>query len=488
MKERNRFSSLLKQLMTIADVKNYALARDLQFDESYVSKMISGTLMPPKKTSDRVIRTISRCIVNALDDSSRRTMMAEYQVVREKDLEPAIFDNLMAEYNYVLSLKEETGSEVGQRISYFPELSLSQFIQKTRHPSVRQVKSLDVISAIDILSLDRQYQLTLAALETRADMASKNYPNVHFSMLINLGANPEQNTYNVTFLLNLLTNLSDIDFQLYNWPRAAGKVIFAVRDAYSIAGMIVDESHCIAVTASEDAANANATYDRLQSLCSPENLVIRKVSMESILMDNGYIRFLLGRNQRWILGHMTEHLMPGELFEELAPEYCRNHDIPLEELRRIHQMTRSVMEEMDVRVLTCEKALTEFAVSGELDFFNTKVILTPEQRISYLEHMNTMYESNPSVQCRLIRIGAVSDIQHIPEPTVFLSDATGYLRLVRAGMENNMCVVKRMDAMEMMRRFFEDVWNGEEYNHIARREEMEDLLHYVTRMIRLQCS
>ena len=85
MKEKNRFSSLLKHLMTIADVKNYALAKELQFDESYVSKMISGSLMPPKKTCDKVLRTISRCIVNSLDDDSRKAMMSEYQNTREKD-------------------------------------------------------------------------------------------------------------------------------------------------------------------------------------------------------------------------------------------------------------------------------------------------------------------------------------------------------------------------------------------------------------------
>ena len=486
MKEKNRFSSLLKQLMTIADVKNYALARDLQFDESYVSKMISGTLMPPKKTSDRVMRTISRCIVSALDDNRRQTMMAEYQITREKDLEPAIYDNLMAEYNYVMGLKEETGSELAQKVSYFPELTLSQFLQKTRHPSVRQVKSLDVITAIDILSLDRQYQLALAALENSSDVVSKNYPNVRFSMLMNLDGNSGQNTYNVTFLLNLLTNLSDIDFQLYNWPRAAGKVIFTIRDAYSIAGMIVDESHCIAVSTSEDPANANATYDRLRSLCSPENLIVRKENMEDKLRDNDYIRFLLGRNQRWLLGHMTEHLMPESLFEELAPEYCRNREITLEQLRRIHAMARSVMDELEIRVMICEKALMEFAVSGELDFFNSKMYLTPEQRLTYLRYMCTLPEKNSRVQCKVIRVGAVSDVQHIPDPTVFLTDGMGYLRLARSGAEYNMSIVKRMDALEMLRAFFEDVWQGKGYNHISSREEMEDMLRYVSRMIQLQ--
>lgn len=483
MKEKNRFSSLVKHLMTIADVKNYALAKELQFDESYVSKMISGSLMPPKKTCERVIRSISRCIVGSLDAASRKTMLAEYQITKEKDLEAAIYDNLMAEYNYVMDLKEETGSEIAQKTSYFPELTLAQFMQKTRHPVLRQVKALDVIAAMDILSLDRHYQLALAELESSANVVSKNYPNVHFAMLINLDGNNRDNTYNVTFLLNLLTNLSDIDFQLYFWSQAVGKVVFTVRDAYSIAGMVIDENHCISVTSSEDAQNSNAIYDRLRSLCSPENMVVRKVAMDDMLLNNDYVRFLLGRNQRWLLGHLTEHLMPDDLFEELLEPYCQGRDVDPETLRRIHEMTRNMVQEMGIRVLICEQALTDFAVSGELDFFNSKVRLTPEQRLRYLIHMCRLPEKNPKIQGKILRTGAVSDMQHIPDPTVFLSDAAGYLRLIRQWNENNVSIVNKMQLLQMLQSFFDEVWLGGRYQHI---EDLEDSIGYVISMIRVQ--
>lgn len=486
MKEKNRFSSLLKHLMTIADVKNNTLARELQFDESYVSKMISGTLMPPRKTCEKVLRSISRCIVSSLDDEGKKAMMSEYQITRAKDLELALYDNLMAEYNYVVSLKEETGSEVAQKITYFPELTLAQFLQKTRHPALRQVKDLDVIAAIDILSLDRQYQLALAELENTSNVVSKNYPNVRFSMLIDLEARPKQNTHNTVFLLNLLTNLSDIDFQLYSWGKAMGKIVFAVRDAYSVAGMVIDESHCISVTATEDVANSNAIYDRLRSLCTPENMVVRKVSMDDMLLGNDYIRFLLGRNQRWLLCHMTEHLMPDDLFEEVAPAYCAQRDIRLEQLRRIHTMTQSILEEMGFRGFVYEDGLMDFAVSGEVDFFNTKIILTPEQRMRYLEHMCQLPKRNKKLQFMILRSGAVSDTGHIPAPTVFLSNSTCYLRLTRTGPENNVSVVNRQRLLEMLQEFFETLWISDQYNHIRQWDDMADLIHYVRRMIQVQ--
>ena len=60
MKEKNRFSSLLKHLMATAELKNYTLAKELQYDESYISKWVTGSLMPTEKTHEKVLQEISR--------------------------------------------------------------------------------------------------------------------------------------------------------------------------------------------------------------------------------------------------------------------------------------------------------------------------------------------------------------------------------------------------------------------------------------------
>ena len=49
MAEKNRFSKLLKHLMSVADVKNYTLAQELQYDVSYISKWTSGQMIPSEK-------------------------------------------------------------------------------------------------------------------------------------------------------------------------------------------------------------------------------------------------------------------------------------------------------------------------------------------------------------------------------------------------------------------------------------------------------
>ena len=262
MKEKNRFSSLLKHLMATAELKNYTLAKELQYDESYISKWVTGSLMPTEKTHEKVLQEISRCIVRSLNEEGWNTLLAEYQLTDRSDLELALFDNLEAEYRYVMELKESTGSEIAPKTTYFPELTLAQFLDKMHHPVLRKVKEQEVISVMDILSLDRNYQLGLAMLNSSKNVASRNYPGVSFSMLINLDSPSRDKVYDVTFLLNMLGSLVDINFNLYSCPQAVGKLVFAMRDAYSIAGMIIDENHCIAVTTSEDVKNCNGIYDR----------------------------------------------------------------------------------------------------------------------------------------------------------------------------------------------------------------------------------
>ena len=59
MEQKNRFSTLLEHLMSTAELKNYTLAQELQYDVSYISKWVSGRMLPAKKTEKRVMEGIS---------------------------------------------------------------------------------------------------------------------------------------------------------------------------------------------------------------------------------------------------------------------------------------------------------------------------------------------------------------------------------------------------------------------------------------------
>ena len=117
MKEKNRFSVLLEHLTSMANLKNYVLAKAVQYDESYISKWISGKLLPTEKNHETILQNISQCIVDSLTDDNVRTFLDEYQVPDISDLQPAIYDHLESEYSYVKELQTTTGAEVATKIS-----------------------------------------------------------------------------------------------------------------------------------------------------------------------------------------------------------------------------------------------------------------------------------------------------------------------------------------------------------------------------------
>lgn len=488
MREKNRFSGLLKHLMTVAKLKNYTLAKELQYDESYISKWVTGSLLPTEKTREKVIRDISRCVVSSLDEEGRTTLYSEYQLDNDTDLQEAIFDNLVAEFNYVMDLKESTGSEIAQKTTFYPDLPLTQFIQKMRHPVLRQVKSLNVIMVADILSLDRHYQLALAEQGSApsANASQRSWPGVHFSLMINLDVPGSDNGHNAQFLLNLLTYLSSVNFQLYTSRHAQGKIIFAVKDSYSISGMLMEEPHCLAVTVSEEQKNCAALYERLQGLCTQDALAVRNTTMYDMLCSNAYMQYTFARNQRWLLSHMTEHFLPDDLFEHYADEYCRQHtDVDRQNLTRMHKLSRNVLESVNIKLLIQEDTLSEFAVSGTVNFFNSRIQLTLEQRLQCLNHIAALTDKNPNLVFRILPNRMFSDSQHAPRPTLFLSDSPCYVRLAHCCAADTVSELNQPRVCDLFRNFFDDLWNSESLSD-GDGIPLNDLLHYAMQMVRVQ--
>lgn len=488
MKDKNRFSNLLKHLMAITKLKNYTLAKELQYDESYISKWVTGSLLPTEKNSDKVFRDISRCIVSSLDKESRDTLYAEYQVDHDRDLEDAIFDNLVAEFDYVINLKSSTGSEVAAKTSYYPELTLAQFLKKMRHPVLRQVKSLDVMLATDILSLDHHYQLALAELENNpsVNVIQRSYPGVRFSMLINLNAPGTSNFHNVQFLQNLLTNLSNVDFLLYSTPQTQGKILFTVKDAYAISGMIMDESHCLSVAATEDAKNANALYDRLQSLCTPETLAVRRTTIPRMIQSNEYTQYCFARNPRCTLSHVTEQFLPEDIFAQLLADYCSRHtDADPAKIKSVYKLSSTILSSMKIRLLLDEDGLNDFAVTGTVDFLGEKIQLTPKQRMRCLEHASTLSENNPNLEYRILHGRRTLTQPGMSFPTLFLSDSICYLRIEHSSRNFNISVLTHKTLEKMFCKCFDELWE-DPIRVDASHSSAVELVQYLFQMIQVQ--
>ena len=461
MAEKNRFSKLLEDLMAEAELKNYMLAQELQYDVSYISKWVSGRMIPAEKSARKILEGISRCIVDAASDTGRRNLLSDYQVENLEDLRLAIFDNLEVEYQYVKDMQKSTGTDVAPKTFCFPELSLLQYISRMHHPVLRRVKSLDVIAVLDLMDIGHEQRIQFTTIENEYMPEFGGYPDVHYSMIIHI--RPEKWDYinDTLFMIHLLTNNTAIDFQLYGDEQASGHLIFNVKDDFMISGILINNDRCISVMISEEEENCNTVYRNIKTLCTHERLLFRKVPMNAMIAGREYLHSVLAPNLRWAIGHLTEHFLPDDLFEEILEELIitRKLEIDPDELRAIHKLTQNVMQESHIRLLIYETAFSNLVVAHKIDFYNYKVYLSVDQRMRYMKHLLSLCENNENLEVRLVYGKFVSDFEYLDNQSDFISDTITCLRLENIGSPNNCMIVNRSDIQKIFERSFEEFWN-----------------------------
>ncbi len=461
MEEKNRFSKLLEQLLSEAEIKNYTLAKELQYDVSYISKWISGRMIPAEKTERRVLNGISHCIVSSASEVGLASLLADYNLEQKDLLEMAIYDHLLAEYNYVREQEKNARNGIGLKTTYYPELSISQYLAKKRHPVLRRVKSLKIISQIDLMALDYESRMRFVSMDDeRVDM-HRAYPDVHFSLIINI--KPEKWDYirDTIFLINIMASFQHIDFRIYSNSSATGCAIFVVRNEFLISGMLDNNTRCISVVVSEEGDNCNVIYDNLRGSLSQESLVFQKIGMREFINGHEYLNSLLAPNLRWILGHLTEHFLTDRLFETILERaaqadagICQNR----ERILNFHRLCKGILETTEVRLIVCESAFSEWIVSNQLDFYGVKISLDGKEKCDYLENFVKVCSDHGNIKVKMAQGKLDLDFSAVGNQCVFLSDRVSCLRTDSEADYNQILLAERADIQFVLDHFFASVW------------------------------
>ena len=491
MEAKNRFSKLLEHLIATAEVKHLILAQTLQFDVSYISKWVSGKVLPAEKTVEETIQKLCACLIMNASQTGQEKLCLDYQVNKQQDLLNAMYDNLLAEYRYVQELQQQNGNNVAPMVSYYPEISMKKFLSKMNHPVLRRVKSLKVMAAMDLFVMDGEYRMQIASLNAGSSGVAYAYPEVHFSLLINLDKAKDDLINNTLFLTSMLVSLENVDFQLYQGDFARGKAVLAVSDEFSISGMLVRRDTCASVAICEGADYTGPLYNAIQSFCTREALVFRKVHMKNLLEETmGYIHSLLSPNRRWIVAQITEHFLPDDLFQELVDSsavaeagYDKNT------LLHIHRLIKVLLKEEMIQVLVDDMVISDFVVSGEVDFFNLKINVNYEQRAKVMEYLLHMLHVPSNTEVRMIRKPLSSDFQNRIKPSMFLSSSRSYVRIrsetsFRKQTENSVLRIIAGEMQNLCEQFFESIWNKKEVL-LCNHEEVENYLQHHVQNLRI---
>ena len=485
--EKNRFSALLEELIGISGVKSAGLAKALQYDASYISKWVSGRLLPTEKTKKKILTGLSHEIVSQSTQEGLENLYTNYQVSFPEELENVIYDNLEIEYDYVMDLQNTCGSLIAPDVNFFASLSPAQYITKMQHPVLRRVKMLDIMAEMDLLKLNHEYRLQIMQGDVHRNLLH-TYPDVHFSLVIDLSPDKIDDVYDSVFMMNMLSAMSQVNFYLYQNQQASGRMIFTVKNDFMISGLLVNPDRCMSVTISSNAKNCNPIYHGIKDRCTRESLLCRRTSMTEMLTTRDYMHSILSLHSKWVIGHMTEHFLPDDLFFEIINVFKAKKD-PLffdeSSLSYLHSMTQRTLAESKISILVHCQALWDFAVDGNLDFYDQKIHLTLEQRKKYFEHLLYIFEHDPNLTFKLVKEPMILDFKYQINQCIFLSDQFSYLRLNTYNWTNNLAIMNHPNLKNMFDRFFDTVWKDNDGQLLSEHDKIHSFFVHIIQQINI---
>ena len=485
--EKNRFSILLEQLINMGEVKNASLAAALKYDASYISKWITGRIIPAEKTKRKVLKGISQEIVRQSSRSGLENLCANYQITDCEELKTVIYDNLEAEYNYVLDLQKTYGTLIAPKMSFFMNLSPAQYIAKMHHPVLRRVRQLNIRAEMDLLALSHEYRMQIIQGNMRREVY-RAYPDVHFSLIVHIMPESIKTIEDTVFLMNMISDMSRVDFRLYKNSQAAGRMIFSVQEDFMISGMLIDDKRCMAVNVSTEESDCRQMYENLSELCTRDALLYRPSTIQRLLDEHTYQHSMLSMNKRWYLGHLTEHFLTDELFEGLLYDVKKviNTDIDEDQMRYLHILTRKTLAESDIQLIICEEAVSHLVIEKEINFFGYKLKLTPEQIQDYLKNLKDVCLNRQNLRIKFISGKLVHDYQYEITQCVFLSSGISYLRLNTENLKNNMALFNHQDMTVIFNRFFDRIWSLTNEEYLSESKDLEKFFDHMIQNTEIQ--
>lgn len=461
MVKKNRFSLLLEQLLDRADVKQCVLANALNYDTSLISKWLNGHVVPKQKGIDEVLTGISKCIVEKGSPEGLNKIGKDYQLVNMGELERALYDHLVLEYNYVVNLSAQTGESVAPNLVMFSELSLADYLRRMKHPVLRHVSSLRIVSAVDLMALSKEYQLEFTNLRIEQKEATREYPNVKYNLIIDLHEESDENIIErVMLLTNMMIKMVHIRANIYSSDFASGKAIFAVRDEFAISGMLHGNDRCISVVVCEGDQHSTGLYRLVDEVCTNDNLCFFRKEITDMIQSKEYFHILLESNQSWLIGSISEHFLPDTLFSELIEtEEIEEEHLDPAALQNLNKFLSAVCKSNPIRMLIHEKALSEFALKGDADFFNRRITLDFEKRRQVLEYIGNLLE-NSQIDMRMIHGTLPEQTNFLPLSSAFITDNSSLLKVLNTNlMHSRIFQVNRPELDVMYRKFYNEIWN-----------------------------
>lgn len=438
----------MKQLLSISRQKSYVLANYLNYDVSYISKWVTGSMLPAAKHADNICRKIAFFIVNNSDDTALGELKKLFPSTNTDYLQDEVYRAIFAAYQRSLDaddkpLSPERLVEDNSRTLVNPRLQ-KMYIKMSTNQVDDAAKKTNLALMTDLFSLGKEDKISISTADDGTGFIN-HLDEIHY--LISMNKNLRDDSFDALLLTYMINSYADHNFKLFHYNHMPCSLLFAVQNQCMYLSLISENHRAIMSDTCLNKGIANEMYDTIisteRAFAKP---MFRNASMHDLIREKHYLSFIISSNISLYMTKIDEMLLPTDLFEELLTQVSLDEDT-VNELRNLHMMFQSALNFSNIRVAVLDRCLQEFALNGKMDFYGNNVVLSVNQRHRYLNHILSLIKQGlPTLKILLISSTELKDFSPDFAPCIYLSDCLSYVRL-RSGKEQGAVRIMELQAL-----------------------------------------
>lgn len=443
---KNDFAELLHKLIHEAGIKMINISLATGYDLSYISKWMSGKMLPSEKNIRAIVRSVAECIICASDGRQVEGLLEAYGSGDREGLQLAMEEALLLAYS------RSKGVANKRSIDLHAHISIREILQRVEE--MNSSGAGDYIAIADLFRLDRDSRLEFAGIYNGRYETRKHDRDAQVTIVTCID-DPEDVIYDCLYLLHLISICSRQRLSIYNSRVATGKFLYIADRSVSVSGIVFPQDRgCTAVSIVDDPETAGQLHQAYMQQVNTRSMMLQPMDIRDFMTSRSYIKSMFSEDNRWLIGHVTEQLLPRELFEELLQEI---HVEDPAEYRSIHEFAQGIIQHSPVRIMLYETTISDLLATGEVDFFNHKLRFNSRQMKMFLEYLMQLNASD--VQFRMIKGGFSVHFEHLYNPCLFISGTSLYMRLENAYDRESILICIDPDVKQLIGRFFEQAWS-----------------------------
>ena len=493
------FGKNIEKLIQFSGQKNYSLAKELGYDVSYISKWISGTMLPASKNIKNICEKTAKFVVDNATEIHKCEILAYYkldinkyssdesiiQYIQDMLNESYLFSSQKKANKNYIKVGKENAEQCNSLLYIKPRLLKKHLDEDIMDLTKKEIKN-DVILLADLFSLGKDDKLHIAGIRSGSTIKTE-MKNVRIRFLISFDENADDIIFNTILLMNMIKIYSNINFTFYSCKHAQYSLTSVIKENSFTYTVYTDTKQCLFTNVSQDKKVVQDIYESLEEMIETRSrITFLEKNPREIILEKNYIEYMIGRDLRWLIGNMSELFMPSDLFLEIGKIVFGESKEIVDELKNIDAILQNAIYKSNIQILMYENAIRQYISNGILSFFNTTITLSLEQRQRHIEYMEKILKENEDIDIKLINGNLVDDFKNKENPTAYLSRN---INIIKGNFdeyseyENKYLIIRDNRLDNIFKRFFKEVWESERYNISKFKEEaiirISDLLNYI---------